>query len=71
MQLVVHIPDDLIEPVRDRLPPPEMGVLESVALDAIIGFLDTLQRGKVGLPDNKTGGPGAYRTQGRRSAPPT
>jgi hypothetical protein len=43
MQLTVHIPDDLIEPVRDRLPPPEMGMLEAVALDAILGFLMKLE----------------------------
>ena len=43
MQIIVHIPDDLIEKVKDRLPPPEMGVLEAVALDAILGFLEKLE----------------------------
>jgi hypothetical protein len=26
MQLIIHIPDDLIERVKDQLPPPEMGL---------------------------------------------
>jgi hypothetical protein len=39
MQLTIQIPDDLIEPVKDQLPPPEMGVLEAIALDAVVGFL--------------------------------
>jgi hypothetical protein len=39
MQLIIHIPDDLIERVKDQLPPPEMGVLEAIALDAVLGFL--------------------------------
>jgi hypothetical protein len=43
MQLIVHIPDDMIEPVRDRLPPPQLGVLEAVALDAVLAFLATLE----------------------------
>jgi hypothetical protein len=43
MQLIVHVPDDMIEPVRDRLPPPELGVLEAVALDAVLAFLATLE----------------------------
>jgi hypothetical protein len=42
MQLTIHIPDDMVERVKDRLPPPEMGVLEAVALDAILAFLRTL-----------------------------
>jgi hypothetical protein len=43
MQLIVHVPDDVIERVKDKLPPPEMGVLEAVALDAILGFLHGLE----------------------------
>lgn len=39
MQLTIHIPDDMLEAVKDKLPPPEMGVLEAVALDAVLGFL--------------------------------
>jgi hypothetical protein len=43
MQLTLHVPDDLIESVKDKLPPPEMGMLEAVALDAILGFLLKLE----------------------------
>ena len=39
MQLTVHVPDEIIESVKDRLPPPEIGVLEAVALDAVLRFL--------------------------------
>ncbi len=42
MQTIVHVPDDLIEKVKDTLPPPEMGMLKAVALDAILGFLEKL-----------------------------
>jgi hypothetical protein len=43
MQVIVHVPDDMIEPVKDKLPPPETGVLEAIALDAILGFLSRLE----------------------------
>jgi hypothetical protein len=39
MQLVINVPDDMIEAVKDKLPPAEAGVLEAIALDAILGFL--------------------------------
>ena len=42
MQLIVHVPDDMIVKFRDRLPPSQMGLLEAIALDAILGFLDRL-----------------------------
>jgi hypothetical protein len=42
MQLVIHIPDEMIEPVRHRLPPPEVGLLEAIALDAVLGALTRL-----------------------------
>jgi hypothetical protein len=45
MQLTVHVPDDMLEKVKDKLPPPEVGVLEAVALDAILGFLLKLDEG--------------------------
>jgi hypothetical protein len=32
----------MIDAVKDKLPPPEMGVLETIALDAIIAFLTRL-----------------------------
>jgi hypothetical protein len=43
MQLILHVPDDMIEKVKGKLPPPEVGVLEAVALDAVLAFLLTLE----------------------------
>ena len=37
MRLTIEIPDALIEPVKDKLPP--QGVLEAVALDAVLDFV--------------------------------
>lgn len=37
MRLVIEVPDSVIEPVKDKLPP--QGVLEAVALDAVIDFV--------------------------------
>jgi len=39
MQLTIHIPDDMLEAVKNKLPAPQMGVLEAVALHAVLGFL--------------------------------
>lgn len=39
MKLEIQIPDDMLDRVKGKLPPPEMGVLEAVALDAVLGFL--------------------------------
>ncbi len=43
MQLIVHVPDFLLEQVKDKLPPPELGMLEAVALDAILAYLHKLK----------------------------
>lgn len=43
MQLIVHIPDEMVAPVRDKLPPPEMGVLEAIALDTLLSYLFKLR----------------------------
>ena len=43
MQLTIHVPDDIFESVKHKLPPRESGVLEAVALDAVLGFLMKLQ----------------------------
>jgi hypothetical protein len=40
--IVIHIPDDLIDPVKHKLPPPRIGVLEAIVLDVILDFLDRL-----------------------------
>jgi hypothetical protein len=45
MKLIVDIPDDLIEQVKEKLPPPESGMLEAIALDAILAFLQRLKHG--------------------------
>jgi hypothetical protein len=42
MQLVLNIPDDFIDPVKDKLTADPIGVLEAVALDAVLGFLTRL-----------------------------
>jgi|GEM_PF-6599969 hypothetical protein len=64
MQLVRHIPDDLLEPVKDKSPPPDVGVLESVALDAILGFLHR-------LADPDTHWPNAMLHSDRTKRPPS
>ena len=43
MKHIVQIPDDIVERVRHKLPPPEVGILEAVALDALLGFLQKLE----------------------------
>ena len=39
MKLTIHIPDEIIAEYRNVLPPPEMGLLKAVAIDAILGLL--------------------------------
>jgi len=39
LQLVLNIPDDLVDPVKEKLSTSPSGVLEAVALDAVLGFL--------------------------------
>jgi hypothetical protein len=45
MKLEIQVPDDMLNRVKEKLPPPEMGVLEAVALDAVLGFLLKLDDG--------------------------
>jgi hypothetical protein len=45
MQLTIHVPDDLFDDVKDKLASQPSGVLETVALDAILVFLDALRDG--------------------------
>jgi hypothetical protein len=49
--LVINVPDDLIEPVQGKLALGPTGVLEAVALDAVLGFLMGL------VPDEKSPSP--------------
>ena len=37
MRITIEVPDGAIEPVKDKMPPP--GVLEAVALDAVLDFI--------------------------------
>jgi hypothetical protein len=43
MQLIITIPEEIVARVKDKLPPFQMGVLEAVALDAVLGFLSKLE----------------------------
>jgi len=45
MQVTIHVPDDLFDEVKDKLASQPSGVLETVALDAILGFLYLLRDG--------------------------
>jgi hypothetical protein len=38
MQLIVHIPDDVIEEVKGKLPPPQMGCWRASPLMRSWGF---------------------------------
>jgi hypothetical protein len=42
MQIVIHVPDDFVEPVKEKLAGGPTGVLEAVTLDAILQYLDAL-----------------------------
>ena len=37
MRLIVEVPDSIVEPVKDKLPP--QGVLEAVALQAVVDYV--------------------------------
>jgi hypothetical protein len=53
MQLTIHIPDDVIAEYQHVLPPPEMGLLETIAVDAILGALSRFAADQKGEPDAK------------------
>ena len=53
MQLTIYVPDDILESVKHKLPPPEVGVLEAVAGDAILGFLLKLRDSEPMAPRQK------------------
>jgi len=44
----------MLECVKEKLPPPKMGVLEAVALDAVLGF--PLEAGGMGSPQMRPRG---------------
>jgi hypothetical protein len=52
MQLTIHVPDDILERVKDKLPPRETGMLEAIALDAVLGFL--MKLGDSGIANGET-----------------
>jgi len=39
VQIVINIPDEFIEPVTEKLATGPTGILESIALNAILGYL--------------------------------
>lgn len=43
MQLTINIPDVLLDDVKHELASQPTGVLETIALDAILGFLNRLR----------------------------
>lgn len=43
MQFTIHIPDEVLDEYREAMPPPELGLLEAIAVDAIIASLQRLQ----------------------------
>ena len=43
MQLIINIPDELIDPVRDKLAAGPTDMLEAIAADATLGFLTRLE----------------------------
>jgi len=44
MQLTINIPDFLLDDVKNKLAMQPTGILEAVALDAILGYLDGLRK---------------------------
>lgn len=44
MQLTINVPDFLLDDVRNKLAAQPTGILEAVALDAILGYLDRLRK---------------------------
>jgi hypothetical protein len=44
MQLTINVPDFLFDDVKDKLATQPTGILEAIALDAILGYLDGLRK---------------------------
>lgn len=45
MELVIHVPNDMSDPVNDKLAALPTGVLEAVALDAVLRLIGKLGEG--------------------------
>lgn len=43
MQLTLHIPDDVLDEFQAVMPPPQLGLLEAVAIDAILAALERMK----------------------------
>lgn len=44
MEIRIVVSEDMVDPVRELLPPPGMGILEAIALDAILSYFDRLKK---------------------------
>jgi hypothetical protein len=55
VQLTIHIPDEVLAEYRHVLPPPELGLLEAVAIDAILAALERManSRSAIQAPDSR------------------
>ncbi|MGA2910115.1 MAG: hypothetical protein ABSE36_20675 [Terracidiphilus sp.] len=42
MQVIVYVPDEIVDPLEEKLAAEPDGALEAVALDAILKFLHVL-----------------------------
>ena len=43
MMLTLHIPDDIVKGVEDKLASQPTAILETIALDVVLRFLQTLR----------------------------
>jgi hypothetical protein len=42
VEVTIQVPDYVLEPVKDRLATEPTGILKTIALEAILGYLDLL-----------------------------
>lgn len=54
MEIRIVVAEDIVDPVRELLPPPGMGILEAIALDAILSYFDRLKKSQQTNPASKS-----------------
>lgn len=54
MEIRIVLSEDVVDPVRELLPPPGMGILEAIALDAILSYFDRLKKSQQTNPASKS-----------------